>query len=76
MSWIIGLLKALLGAWLNKPEPAAPIAKELGRAEAERDNAQAGEQAISDAHQASAAVLRDAVEHPDRLREPSPDSRD
>lgn len=76
MNWIVAILKALFGAWLSKPEPAAPIAEKLGRAEAERDNARVGEQAISEAHKASEAVLRGAVEHPDRLREPSADSRD
>lgn len=76
MSRLIALIIGLFGKWLNKTPPVAPIAEKLGKAEVERDNAQAGEQAIGAAQQASSAVLRDAVDHPDSLREPSPDSRD
>lgn len=76
MTWIIALITGLFGKWLNRTPPIAPIAEKLGRTEAERDAAQAGEKAIGDAQQASSAVLRDAIDHPDGLRAASPDSRD
>lgn len=77
MGFLLALLEKFglgaLSAWLGHK---TDVAKDAGKVEQQRDDAQQGQQAISEAHQASEAVLRGAIDNPGGLRVPSPDSRD
>jgi len=77
----VGFLLALLekiglgvfAAWLGHK---TDVAKDAGKMEQQRDDAQAGEVSVAAASQVGDASLQRSIADPGSLRQPDPDSRD